>query len=159
MADLRTALSGLGFTDVKTLLNSGNAAFSVPAKDKRDPAALETAIEAAVTRQAGFVSRVTLISGQELDAIIASNPFPHAVSQPSRFLVAILGHHADRSILAPWSRQRDAAGTFHAEDRAAYIWCPDGITQSPWPLAIDRALKEGVTTRNWATLAKLRALL
>lgn len=36
MVDLRAAMSGLGFTHVRTLLNSGNAVFDAPDAPPRD---------------------------------------------------------------------------------------------------------------------------
>ena len=42
MADLRDFLAGLGLTDVKTLLASGNAVFDT---DEKDAAKLETRLE------------------------------------------------------------------------------------------------------------------
>jgi uncharacterized protein (DUF1697 family) len=42
---------------------------------------------------------------------------------------------------------------------AAYLWCAGGILDSPLLKAVSRALKNALTTRNWATMLKLRDLL
>jgi hypothetical protein len=42
--------------------------------------------------------------------------------------------------------------------RVAYVWCPAGILAGPVFQAVGRALKDGITTRNWATVTKLHAL-
>lgn len=43
MSDLRELCTNLGFTDVKTLLNSGNVVFNAPrARPQRHPALLKT---------------------------------------------------------------------------------------------------------------------
>ena len=63
MADLRAALESLGYTDVATLLNSGNAVFTAP------PAAAGRAaadIQAAVLARTGVSSRVTVLDAEEL---------------------------------------------------------------------------------------------
>ena len=44
--------------------------------------------------------------------------------------------------------------------RVAYLWCPQGITESRLATVIlsSRLFGDGVTTRNWATMTKLHAL-
>ena len=57
MAELRAVVEGLGYGDVKTLLNSGNVVFNTP-----DPDPIKTAdqIETAIARVLGVASRVTV---------------------------------------------------------------------------------------------------
>jgi uncharacterized protein (DUF1697 family) len=43
-------------------------------------------------------------------------------------------------------------------ERAAYVWCPEGILDSPVVAALGKKLGDATTTRNWATLSKLHAL-
>ena len=42
--------------------------------------------------------------------------------------------------------------------RVAYAWCVSGIIESKLFNALSRALKDGATSRNWATMLKLHAL-
>jgi hypothetical protein len=49
-----------------------------------------------------------------------------------------------------WGPEALALGT-----RVAYLWCADGILASRPAEAVSRALGDGVTTRNWATVTKL----
>ena len=44
-------------------------------------------------------------------------------------------------------------------DGVAYIWCPNGLLESKASEAVTRALGNGVTVRNWATVTKLLALV
>src|SRR5262249_6120952 len=73
MADLKKVVEDLGYTDVATLLNSGNVVFTSPAK-LRDQAAAR--IEAAVEKKLGVSSRVTVISGEDLAEALRTKPFP-----------------------------------------------------------------------------------
>ena len=50
-----------------------------------------------------------------------------------------------------WKPEVLAVGT-----RAAYLWCVNGISAGELGFAVDRALKDGVTARNLATMTKLR---
>jgi uncharacterized protein (DUF1697 family) len=43
--------------------------------------------------------------------------------------------------------------------RVAYVWCCEGQLASPLSDAVTRALGDGVTTRNWATVVKLHAMV
>ena len=87
MADLRAVVAGLGFGDVKTLLNSGNVVYTAPGTAPDEAAAL---IEAAVLAKTGVSSRVTVITAAELAEAIDDNPLGEATENPSRFLVAVL---------------------------------------------------------------------
>jgi uncharacterized protein (DUF1697 family) len=155
MADLRALVEGLGYSDVRTLLNSGNVVFTAPGVAPGDAAAR---IEGALAERLGVSSRVTALTAAELAAAVTENPLLEVADNPSRLLVAFLAKPADRSRLKPlmeqdWSPEVLAVGT-----RVAYIWCPEGILASRLPEAVGRALGDGVTTRNWATVTKLEAL-
>src|SRR5271168_1470055 len=93
MADLSALFTGLGYKDVKTLLNSGNVVFS-------GTKAIESKIEAAFTERFGFSSRITVLGGAELKAVVEENPIAD-ISDPSRFLVAFLKTEGHREHLGP----------------------------------------------------------
>jgi hypothetical protein len=40
--------------------------------------------------------------------------------------------------------------------REAWMWCPSGILEGKLVEAVGRALGDTVTTRNWATLLRIR---
>jgi uncharacterized protein (DUF1697 family) len=156
MAELRALVEGLGYRDVRTLLNSGNVVFTAP---RTAPATAAARIEAALAERLGVTARVTALSAAELAAAVAGNPLLAADRHPSRLLVAVLADPADRRLLVPltgedWSPEAVALGA-----RVAYLWCPEGVLASRLPEAVGRALGDGVTTRNWATMTKLDALV
>ena len=155
MADLRALVESLGYGDVHTLLNSGNVVFTVPRGAKGDPAAR---IERALVKGIGIASRVTVLSADELDAIVAGNPIVGAIEDGSRFLVTVLSDAAARSALEPLARQGWEPDVFALGTRAAYQWCSQGILASALPNAVARAVRDGATSRNWNTMIKLRAL-
>lgn len=155
MADLRALVEALGYADVKTLLNSGNVVFSAPggAVDAADR------IAEAMAARLGVSARVTVLSAAELDAVFSENALRDVADDPSRLLVVVLLDPADRPRLDPlaerdWAPEALALGT-----RAAYLWCPDGLLASRLPEAVGRAIGDAVTTRNWATVTKLHALV
>ena len=155
MADLRKLVEELGYGDVQTLLNSGNVVFSAPPKQGATAAAR---IESAIASQLGVTSRVTVISAGELAAAINNNPFTGAVAEPSRFLIAVAADTAGLRPHKALARQEWAPEMLAVDDRIAWIWCPNGVLESPAATAVNRALKDGITMRNWATMRKLHAL-
>lgn len=155
MADLRALVTKLGYGDVRTLLNSGNIVFTVPGGARGEPAGR---IEKAIDARLGVSARVTVLTAAELAEAVGKNPLSEAVDNPSRFLVAVINDPAHRARLKPltledWSPEALALGA-----RVAYLWCAGGILESPLLAAVSRALGDGVTSRNWATMTKLHAM-
>lgn len=156
MAELRALVEGLGYRDVRTLLNSGNVVFTAP---RVAPETAAARIEAAIAEEIGVTSRVTVLAAAELAAAVAGNPLVATDRDPSRLLVSVFADPADRRRLEPltgedWSPEALALGP-----RVAYLWCPEGSLASRAAEAVGRALKDAVTTRNWATMTKLDALV
>ena len=155
MADLRALIADLGYSDVHTLLNSGNVVLRAPDTTSDEVA---TRIEAALPARLGVASRITVLDAGELAAIVADNPLAAVATDPTRLLIAVLSRASDRVRLEPL-RDRDWGGEALAlGPRVAYMWCPDGLLASRIPEAVGRALGDAVTTRNWATITKLNAL-
>lgn len=155
MADLRGWIEKLGYRDVKTLLNSGNVVFTVPAGAKGEPAAR---IEKAIAANAGFPCAVTVLTAEELKAVLEQCPLRHHEENPSRLLVCVFRDDAARTAAVALAKRDWSPEVFAVGRRAGYTWCPDGIAAGKLVLEVDRTLKNGVTARNWATMQKLLAL-
>jgi len=156
MADLRTLFEELGFYDVRTLLNSGNVIFSAP-KMKRGE--VLPRIEKGVSAKLGLTARVTLLSSQEVAAVVRNNPFSGASINPSDVLVVVPRTRSELWRLRPLLAKRWKPESFILGNRVAYVWCANSVANSPlWP-AIDRALGRTGTARNIATITKALALV
>jgi len=155
MADLRSLVEEAGFTRVRTLLNSGNVVFAgASAAPEKVAARLEKAIEARV----GFFSHVVVLDATAIDTVVMEHTLTHA-DNPSRLLVAFVQDPATLETVRPlaardWNAEAIAVGT-----RAAYVWSPAGVLDSVAFEALARALGTQVTTRNWATVQKIRAMM
>jgi uncharacterized protein (DUF1697 family) len=153
MADLRKVAEALGHTEVKTLLNSGNMVFRAKGTNAK---AIGLALEKAIFEKLNVRSRVTALSADELEKVARANPLLRKATNPSLLLVAFLqgeGKELAEVAKAKWGTEAIALGP-----RAAYLWCPNGQVDSPVAKAAWKALGDGVTARNWATIEKLRAL-
>lgn len=156
MADLRGMVEGLGYRDVKTVLNSGNVLFTAGAKDARDHAAR---IEAAMKKDLGVPARVTVLPAAGLATIVEGNSLLDLADNPSCLFVTVFRQAADRAKLVALSREDWAPDAIAIGRGAAYLWCPRGMMASKLAETMGRSLGDGITTRNWATMTKLHALL
>lgn len=154
MAEWREQLEQLGYRDVATLLNSGNAVFGAAAGS---PARHAAKIAAALRTQLGVDVPVIVKSAAELDAIVAANPIAEA-ADPSRLLVAFAPDADMLAGLVPIAALVAAPERFEIGRHAAYLHCPQGILKSRAGEALLGRAGRGVTTRNWATTLKLQAL-
>ncbi|HEY8878082.1 MAG TPA: DUF1697 domain-containing protein [Roseateles sp.] len=149
MADLKALLGELGATDVKTLLNSGNAVFDCKKKLGADK------IRAAVLDKLGVDAAVILKTAAEWSAIAKAHGVAEA-DDPSRLLVAVTSSAA--ALEAAAGIAAASGERFVVTADAAYLWCGNGILESKAAVALLKKLGEAGTTRNWATVEKLNAL-
>jgi uncharacterized protein (DUF1697 family) len=70
MADLRRVLEGLGYDDVTTYLNSGNATFTAAGTAKRHADDVETALE----KELGLTVRAVVRRTSEVKAMVEAAP-------------------------------------------------------------------------------------
>lgn len=155
MADLRALIEGLGYSEVRTLLNSGNVVFTQTAKAKGETA---LQIEKALAQHTGVSARVIVLTAKELDGVIAANKLNGAEAEPSRFLVNVLRDPADRKLVAEIAKQDWSPDAISVGPRAVYVHCTKGVLESKLLAAVQRALGERTTARNWATLLRLQAM-
>jgi len=156
MADLRKLVEGLGYGDVRTLLNSGNVVFTVPKGVRGDAAAR---IEKAIAARLGVKTRVTVVKGAVIAAAVMENPLKDVASNDSLLLVLV---PADRTALTPLKallKERWAPEALALGAGVAYLWCAEGSVDSPLWKAANRAMGDRGTTRNMATMTKLAALV
>lgn len=156
MADLRVLLAKLGYTDVKTLLNSGNAVFTGEAAPAGTIAAR---IRAAVAQKLGVDAMVIVKSAKEMAGVLAGNELGNIASDHSRLLVALTGDARALATLRPLAGLDWNSEKVHLGKHAAYVWCADGILESRALEALLKALRGVGTTRNWATITKIHALM
>ena len=156
MADFRHLLEALGCTTVTTLLNSGNAVVTSPA---RLSAALAAAVQAGLEKTLGLRVRVVAKSTSELAQIVTANPLAASCKDPSRLLVAFAQDSQDLATLSGLAEVARPPEVFVLGKSAAYISCPNGSLQGAAGRAILGKPGASVTTRNWGTVRKLQELI
>ena len=156
MADLRNALTGLGFGQVRTLLNSGNVIL----ESDQSPKAVARAVSETLAGRLGVPAEVIVRSRGQLLAAMAADPFgPDAPDGSKHFLGCLADTPAPGSAeRIPELRDPPTCAPDQARliGRHLYLWCPAGLSASAFAkVNWDRALGTAVTVRNWNTMEKL----
>lgn len=157
-AELKAAVESLGFTEVKTLLASGNVVFTA---GEKDAATLERKLHDALFKATGLRSEIFVRSPDEMKAVAAANPFPGATAErPSFVVVAFHRAPVDQEKLARLAESHDGPERMHAIGRELYIDFPEGQARSVLHPAMSKAKLDSVNTaRNWNTVLKIRDAL
>lgn len=164
MAEFKAVLAGLGLQNAQTLLNSGNAVAWASSRSASAPA-LAGRIAAALQAQLGFAVPVIVKTAAELQAIVAENRLADELAasgalEPSRLFVAFAQEAAQATALgAPLQALLGPADRLHVGTQALYLFCADGVLKSKAGDALLGKQGSALTTRNWATVLKLLALI
>jgi uncharacterized protein (DUF1697 family) len=159
MADLREMLSGLGYTDVRTLLNSGNAIFET----KDSVPEVTAAIEKGLAEDLGVPAKVLVRTRAQVEKALAADPLGEvAIDGAKHFLGFLVDKPTKKTIDEVDELNNDAKWApdiARLVDDHLYLWCPNGISNATFAkISWDKKLGTAVTMRNWNTLTKLVAL-
>ena len=157
MDKLRELLAKLGFSEVRSLLQTGNLVFG---SNVRTGTQLERSLEEAAKQRLGLDTDFFVRTAKEWKAIVAGNPFRDAAkSDPGHLVVMFLKDAPDRKSVAALQEAIAGRELVRAKGRHAYIVYPDGIGRSRLTSAlIERKLGTRGTGRNWNTVLKLGVL-
>jgi len=156
MADLRDLLARLGFTEPRSLLQSGNLVFRTgPITCAR----LEAILEEEAAKQLGLETDFIVRTAAEWNEVVAANPFPReAKGDPGHLVVIPLKAKADPARVEALRLAITRREVVQAHDKQLYIVYPDGIGRSRLTIAlIEKKLGTRGTSRNWNTTLKLAA--
>jgi uncharacterized protein (DUF1697 family) len=155
MSDLKALLADLGYTDIKTILNSGNAVVSTSDSPKKVEAAVSKAIASTLNLKIEVMAR----THQELAAIVKADPLGKVATNPSHYAVAFLRSTPPKTALAAVDPEAYAPECWKLVGRELFVWYANGQAKTKlvgnfW----EKNLKMAATARNWNTVVKLRDL-
>jgi uncharacterized protein (DUF1697 family) len=155
MAKLREELTGLGFGDVETLINSGNVILTDDTR--RKAATIEKGIEAHLREWLGYEVATFVRTPAEVAAVAECVPFPELPPNGAvhvQFLRAAPAAAVQCQVVA--CAAGDDRLAFHK--RELYWWCPSKMKDSPVDMgAVAKLLGEPYTSRNITTVRRLAA--
>lgn len=155
MADLKDAVSTLGFAEVKTYLQSGNMVFRAPAAGND---VLGSLISEAIRKHRSLDVSVMVRSADAWSEIIASNPYSQAVDFPKTVHAFILDQQPEPARVETLAAKEAGREAWQIVDGTLYLHTPDGFGKSVLGNLLERTLKVPMTARNWNTVLALREL-
>jgi uncharacterized protein (DUF1697 family) len=157
MSDLRGMLEDLGFTGVKSLLQSGNLVFR---GDRRSGDSLERLLEAETAKRLKLSCDHFVRTADEWARVVADNPFPReAQRDPGHLVVMFLKAAASSKNVKALEAAIRGPELVRAQGKQLYLVYPAGIGRSKLTNAlIEKHLGTRGTGRNWNTVLKLAAL-
>jgi uncharacterized protein (DUF1697 family) len=155
MADLRRVVEGAGFTEVATVLQSGN--LVVTSRKRFED--IGPSIARAVASELHLTSDVMVRTADEMARIVEHNPFDaFAKADPSHLTVLFLAAIPGPAAVDALRHAIVGRETIASVGTELYVTYPDGIGTSKLTQAlIDRKLGTRGTARNWNTVSKLAA--
>ena len=154
MADLRTAFERMGFADVETYIQSGNVLF---AANRATTADLTEQIEQELSRAFGYSSRVVVLSGADLAAVVDRAP-PGFGTDAATFRYDVLFVKPPLTPKAALEEMSTKPGVdeAHAGAHAVYFRrLTSAATRSHLPKIVGRPFYQNLTIRNWNTTRRL----
>jgi len=104
------------------------------------------------------IAQYAMKRAADLAAAIAEHPLRRHHDDDARLLVLFTQDAAGLAALKPLEATDWSPEAFAVSAHAAWLWCADGVNDSPVTKAAGKLLKATGTTRNWATVCKLDAL-
>ncbi len=157
MDTLRECFGQLGFTGVRTYVQSGNVVFgNANASGSR----LRKTIEQAILSEIGFAVPVLLRTSKQFAEIAGGNPFlQQSEIDASKLHVTFLSDNPPQNALALLRPLANTSEKLCIIGREIYLYCPDGYGNTRLSnTAIEKKLSVCATTRNWNTVNTLHSM-
>jgi uncharacterized protein (DUF1697 family) len=152
MTDLRELLASLGYSDARTLVQSGNIVLTATLSSEQ----LGLELEREIAGKLGVETPVIVRTREELGAVVALDPLGDIADEHKLYQVSFLSAEPDPQALVNIAEVDVAPERFVHAGREIYAWHPDGIHSSQLArLLTDKRLGVTATARNWKTTTKL----
>ncbi len=155
MAKLKTMFESLGFTNVKTLLATGNILFDAP---KSTPETLVTLIEKKIEATFRLHSHAIVRSLADIHALVDRDPFKHiSVTPHTRLYITFLATKPKSSLKIPYmSPNKDFTILKVSDTEICSVLTLNPSTRSVDAMQVlEKEYGKHITTRNWNTVKKI----
>lgn len=150
MPDLRELLTGHGYGEVETLVQSGNVVLT----SRRSASRLERDLRQQIAEGLGVDTPVIVRTRDELAEVVARDPLGHIADNPKRYQVTFLAGEPDPTVASEVAEADVAPERLVIAGREVYAWHPGGVQRSKVNVLVAKRLPPG-TARNWNTVTKL----
>lgn len=157
MAELKATLANMGFSDIKTLLNSGNVVFTTA---PTDIAALEARMTEALEKKFGFPIPVLIRKIKDIQRLVADNPYKEVeIHKDMRLYVTFLRNEIKSDLDLPWTSADGSFQILSSDDNMLVSVVDISKTKTTDAMSVlDKNFTKDITTRNWNTLVKISSL-
>ena len=150
MAELKRCFEAAGFSDVKTVLSSGNVVFSARAAHE---ATLERKAEAAMARRLGRPFYTIVRSAEMLGRMLDDDPFAaFRLPAQAKRVVSFLREPHPKKLSLPI--EMDGARILAMKGREIFTAYVPNARGPVFMRLIDKTFGKTVTTRTWETAKK-----
>ena len=154
MAELRKLFEGLGFTNITTVLATGNVIFDAPQSNRTEIAGQ---LERAVTSAYDYETVAILYTKDELGDLLEADPF-HDIAPSSKSSAQVTFTRAGSGRL-PFNTPHDVPQKGYKvlgmiDGAVCSVIDLSGATRPDLLAVLDRAFNKKVTTRNWKTIER-----
>ena len=154
--NLRNVFTSLGFTNVATIIASGNVIFETV---RTNVPALESMIEQTITAQLGFTSTTIIRSYDDIEHLVHKNPFAGYQHGPKTYLTVSflketpavplseqpLPSHKAYTLVAAYDKEICTSTNTTARTAANYM------------AQVEKRFGKAITTRTWKTVERIFA--
>ncbi len=150
MPELKACFESAGFTNVRTVLSSGNVAFD---SDQTSQSALEAMAENAMQASLARVFYPIVRGVTELEALLAADPYTeHGIPSDAKRVISFFRQPPTPRANLPLAQ--DLASVFLVRGREAFTAYRPVERGPVFMLLIEKAFGKEVTTRTLDTIAK-----
>lgn len=151
MPEVKKAFESAGFTEVKTLLSSGNVVFTAPSAPE---ATLQRKAEAAMTKQLGRTFLTIVRPVEALRKMLASDPYQafRLPTDAKRIVTFLLERPSSKLTLPDEVDGARILAVKGSEVFSAYLPTPKGPV---FMTLIQKSFGSELTTRTWDTVTKV----
>lgn len=150
MSDLKKCFEDTGFTDVSTYIQSGNVIFKTGQEDK---VKLAVRIEKELSARFSYVSKIVLLTHDQLDTIVREAPAGFGLSQDEfRYDVIFLRDELSPDKVMGNVKIKEGVDTAYAGSLTLYFSrLISKASQSRLSYLITLPIYQNMTIRNWNT--------
>lgn len=152
MPELKRAFELAGFTEVRTVLSSGNVVFSVSGEPNE--AAIARKAETAMTKHLGSAFSTIVRSVDDLERVLGSKPYGRTKLAPgAKRVVTFLRDEPPPGVKLPM--EQDGCVIIKRVGREVFTAYVPGPKGPVFMRLIEKTFGKDVTTRTWETVEKL----
>ena len=154
MVDLKATLKQLGYTDIITILNSGNVIFDAPIQDVKD---IEKNMETRLESTFGFPVPTCAREASYIVRFHESDPFKNIpVTKDIRLYVSFLKETTASDITIPYSSLDNSYRIIEKREKAILSVLDLSISKTPKAMGLlEKTYGKDITTRNWKTIERI----